>query len=173
MKKLLSGFVLSLIGGPILSSMLFAAAMVCATEARAQRAGEGCSITYAADDDMKDTIRRLSFIFDGYDSLCARLRAEKMGIDITSAQGVLTDRAFGWATVHLYHIGINIPGFDGIARTILDRDPSSPSAQQAAWKAVNNTLADIAADPQPYIDSVFRAERDAAERLAKAKASRP
>ncbi|MGN7158482.1 hypothetical protein [Sphingomonas sp. SAFR-052] len=117
-----------------------------------------CSIRYSASEDLTQSVRRDGFRFDGFDRLCPILRRERLRVVVTSMNGVLLDRAYGWVSVVLEREASGVAETLTQQSTVMDRIADSPTAKRAELTALNNALRDLAADSDVHLRSVAAAE---------------
>jgi mannose/cellobiose epimerase-like protein (N-acyl-D-glucosamine 2-epimerase family) len=117
-----------------------------------------CSITYTADARMSEVIERDHFAFDGYETLCSALQAADLKLDIIGDKGVLNDRAFAWVSVRLARESTTVTS-DFVSETTKIATPADDAtATKIAMHAINDSLANMTAEKDKYIQSVAAEE---------------
>jgi len=134
------------------------AALAASAAAAPKPARPSCSISYEAPADLTETIQAERFTFDGYDAFCALLDREGLAIDIVSGDGVLQERAFGWASIRLVRMATRVYGSRSRAVTTLSREATTPEARRLTLQSTNSVLRDIASDADSFVRSVAEEE---------------
>jgi hypothetical protein len=99
-----------------------------------------CSLTYNANDEMAAIIKREKFGFAEYDRLCPWLKENGLVVHITSDNGVLQGRAFGWVVVRVMRSENEVISRHSNSTTLLANTADSPSAEGANMDALNSAL---------------------------------
>jgi len=117
-----------------------------------------CSITYTAEAQMSEVIERHHFAFEGYDTLCSALQAAHLKLDIDGDKGVLNDRAFAWVSIRLARKSTTVNSDLASETTKITTPADDATASKMAMEAINDSLANIAAEQDKYIQSVAAEE---------------
>lgn len=114
-----------------------------------------CSIRWKGNDELSRRVREQGgFDFEGYDRLCQALHDKRQGIWVTSDNGVLRGRAYGWVLVCAYDIDTGVKGTERRSTITIRDDANSVEADDAEISALNSALGAVAQNPQLYIRSV-------------------
>lgn len=124
MKKLILG-----LSTLIMSSMSFA----------------NCSITYAANNNLKSLIQEKKFVFDGYEKLCKRLEANNAGISFINVTQVSPYQTTASITINMYPKGDKYKGvtFESVSWIRYDEERTSNSEKETLYDVTMNALSNL------------------------------
>lgn len=101
-----------------------------------------CRISYNASSKLTDIIKERGFGIEKgvYDSLCANLQRDQLGVDFESHGSVLEGRAIGYVSAKLYDKATLIvsPRYTQTTRVV--NEPSSPAERDALHGAMARAL---------------------------------
>jgi len=110
----------------------------------AVHAHANCSITYES---MTSAVSQVmdessGYTFKNYDLVCDKLNGANAKIVITGDYGVLKNRSYAWASIHVGDKDNRYlqPPYASKQVTGLSDDASTPKARELLWSAINQAL---------------------------------
>lgn len=104
---------------------------------------DACSITYTtlgAEVSAVTEDKNFRFRFSSYDSVCKRLRSEKLELLILGDAGVLAERSYAWVSVHVRDPITLLTSDHSRVTTTLNDTPSSPISREILVDGINKAI---------------------------------
>lgn len=117
-----------------------------------------CAIDYAADSRIDELVRDRGFAFETYDRLCAALRQHGLELVMVGGSGVLSERAYGWASLSARRAATRMKSEFDYNSISLDTVATDSMATDALYEAINNAANSMAGDVAEIVRSIEQEE---------------
>jgi hypothetical protein len=136
----------------------FAAIAAAMLAAQSNAQAESCAIDYATDDEIAALIRDRGFSFDTFDQLCPALLQHGLQLVIVGGDGVMEERAYGWATLSARRIATRAQSDINFNSITLYQATDEPAAADALYESINGSANGIADDMAEVVQSIEQEE---------------
>lgn len=136
----------------------FAAIAAAVLAAQPDAQAESCAISYSTDETISALIRDRGFSFDTYDQLCAALRQHGLQLVIVGGDGIMEERAYGWASLTARRTATRAKSDINFNSVTLYRDTDETAAADALLESINGSANGIADDMAELVQSIEQEE---------------
>lgn len=113
-----------------------------------------CQLTYSAAPSITEALVDRGFAFETYDRLCAAMREHGLELTITGTKGVLSERAFGWASVTARRTATGALSTREHVSTSLDIAATDDAATDMLYASVNDATNEMLGEMAEHLRSI-------------------
>ncbi len=113
-----------------------------------------CRVTYSAAPAITDIFRDRGFAFETYEDLCAALHQHGLEMTITGSNGILLERAYGWASVTARRTATGALSTREHVSTSMDAEATEEVAADLLYMSVNDAANALLGELAEHLRSI-------------------